>query len=106
MNEDLHLVKIYIPLASNSGVAFAPEKFSAVKKELLDQFGGLTAFTQAPADGLWEQNSNSLDHDKIVIFEVLTKTLNPRWWDKYRKKLEQEFSQDSIQIFSQKVRKL
>jgi hypothetical protein len=31
-----------------------------------------------------------------VVFEVMTENLDGSWWGKYRRQLEQDFSQDEI----------
>ena len=105
-NKTIYLIQLFIPLQNNSGEAFELSKFAPVKKELADRFGGLTAFTRAPAEGIWEPDPQTLHQEKIIIFEVLTETLDRPWWQQYRRKLEIEFSQDSIQILAQVVEKI
>ena len=77
-----------------------------MQQQLAARFGGLTAFTRAPADGLWEPERHELQRDKIIIFEVLAATLDKSWWKDYRAQLEREFAQESIQILAQAVEKL
>ena len=38
--------------------------------ELASEFGGVTAYIQAPADGLWKAGTEE-SHDEIVIFETM-----------------------------------
>ncbi|MEA2959522.1 MAG: hypothetical protein QOJ58_5462 [Alphaproteobacteria bacterium] len=37
-------------------------------------------------------------HDDIVVFEVMTETLDVAWWRNYRRQLEREFRQDDIVV--------
>jgi hypothetical protein len=51
----------------------------------------------APAHGTSEARGEIV-HDDIVGFELMTDTLDRPWWDSYRRRLEQSFSQDEIVI--------
>jgi hypothetical protein len=98
----MHLVQILLPLFDNDGAAFAEELFSTVRRELAERFGGLTAFTSAPAEGLWKSEGKT-HHDEIVVFEVMAPDIDAAWWQSYRKNLEQRFSQDSLVIRAQPI---
>jgi hypothetical protein len=87
-------------------VAFPASKFGAIQKTLTSRFGGTTAFFRVPAEGLWEEDTGIVCRDKIVIVEVVVDILEPGWWDQFRKMLEKEFAQESIQILAQEVQKL
>jgi hypothetical protein len=98
----MHLVQILLPLYDNDGGPFAEELFTSIRSELTERFGGLTAFTSAPAEGLWKSEGKT-HHDEIVVFEVMAATLDARWWQSYRKTLEEKFLQNSIMIRAQPV---
>ena len=78
------------------------ELFRAVRSELTERFGGLTAFTRAPAEGLWKSEGQT-HHDDILVFEVMTKDVNSGWWRSYRADLETRFGQDQIIIRVQDI---
>jgi hypothetical protein len=63
-------------------------------------FGGLTAYTRAPAEGLWNSGS-TVKRDEIVIVEVMVDSLDRTWWKEYRRELEQVFCQDEIVVRAQ-----
>ena len=63
-------------------------------------FGGLTAYTRAPAEGLWNSGS-TVKRDDIVVVEVMVDSLDRTWWKDYRRELEQEFCQDEIVLRAQ-----
>ena len=67
----MHVVEIFLPLKRNDGADQPRALFGEVRRELIERFGGLTAFTRAPAEGLWEDPDGSVDRDQIVIFEVM-----------------------------------
>jgi hypothetical protein len=50
----------------------------------------LTAFTRSPAQGTTTESGEPV-HDEIVVFEVMTETLDVPWWGSYRLRLEREF---------------
>jgi len=93
----MHLFQILLPRADNSGHPFAREEFDRVKDDLAEHFGGVTAYIQAPAEGLWRQGGQS-DNDDILIFEVMTDTVDLADWRNRRAELEHNFRQDRVII--------
>jgi len=96
----LHLVQILLPIYDNHGSKFAPEVYGQVRSQLTESFGGLTAYTRAPAEGLWG-TGDQVKRDDIVVLEVMVPALDRGWWHDYRKKLEQLFRQDQIVVRAQ-----
>lgn len=93
----MHVIEIFLPLDDNNGVPFPASLFEDETRRLTEQFGGLTAFTRAPARGLWEDDGKTVS-DRIVIFEVMADTVDMEWWTDYRRQLEARFRQDTILI--------
>lgn len=102
----IHLVQLLLPLYDNAGRAFPAEHYTAVRDELTERFGGLTAYTRAPAQGLWQETDGPPKRDDIVVYEVMTDTLDRAWWRGYRRTLERRFAQDELVIRSQAVERL
>jgi hypothetical protein len=96
----MHLIQILLPLADNEGAAFPDDLFAAVQRELTERFGGVTAFTRAPAEGVWRHAGTRL-HDDIVIVEVMAEALDRDWWRAFRLSLEKTFRQERLVIRSQ-----
>lgn len=94
----MHVVEIFLPLRRKDGSDQARELFGSVRRELLDSFGGMTAFTRSPAEGLWESGEGDVERDSIVIFEVMADEVDRGWWSDFRAKLERLFEQDEILI--------
>lgn len=90
-----HLIQILLPLSDNEGRRFPPAAYARVRSELTERFGGMTAFTRGPAEGLWEENGRTA-RDDIVVFEVMAADLDTSWWDGYRRSLETRFRQERI----------
>ena len=102
----MHLVHILLPLSDNNGKAFPKKLFRAVADELTETFGGLTAHTRAPAEGLWKEGSSEAEKDEIVIYEVMAEVLDEAWWARYRKKQERRFKQERVVVRAQEIRVL
>lgn len=47
----MYLVEIFLPKRDNEGREFPSGQFSRVRQELVERFGGVTAFTREPAEG-------------------------------------------------------
>jgi hypothetical protein len=93
----MHLVQILLPVADNSGKAFAKGDFDRVKEELASRFEGVTAYLQAPAEGVWREGAGS-ETDEIVIFEIMTEDIDLADWQNRRSELERRFQQDKVII--------
>jgi hypothetical protein len=101
----MHLVQILLPLSDNEGNRFLRNLYARVRTELTERFGGLTAFTRAPAEGLWSEGGETT-RDEIVILEVMTNDLDRDWWRAYRRELEVRFRQDVVVIRAQAIEPL
>ena len=91
----MYLVQILLPLYDNNRNSLDAALFERVRFELTQEFGGITAYTRSPAVGLWKEDGN-VTRDEIVIFEVMTETLNRSWWAAYRETLAERFRQEVV----------
>jgi hypothetical protein len=73
---------------------------------MTERFGGLTAHTRAPAEGLWKDDAASTTRDDIVIYEVMAEELDEAWWREYRGTLEKRFRQEQVVVRAFEVRLL
>jgi hypothetical protein len=90
-----YLVQMLLPTKDNQGLLFGQDVFHRVRRELTDRFGGATAYSRAPAEGLWD-SGQCVRRDDIVVIEVVVEQLDVKWWTVYRQKLEERFHQDQI----------
>jgi hypothetical protein len=97
-----HLVQILLPTRDNDGETFPTADFENVARELTDRFGGMTAYTRAPAEGRWKQDAGT-EHDDIVVVEVMDDALDRSWWRRYRQELEVRFQQEVLIIRAQEI---
>ena len=102
----MHVVEIFLPLKRKDGSPQPDGLFGKVRAELVERFGGLTAFTRAPAEGLWEDEDGEVERDSIVIFEVVADNLDRGWWSSFRERLEKQFDQDEVLIRASAVERL
>jgi hypothetical protein len=102
----MHLVQLLLPLTDNDGHPFPGAHFDAVRDELTARFGGLTAYTRAPAVGLWGEGGGAPARDDIVVYEVMVEALDRGWWSELRGRLERRFAQEAIVIRAHAVERL
>ena len=102
----MHLVQLLLPLYDNAGRPFPASHFTSVRDEIAGRFGGLTAYTRAPAEGLWSQDSGPQSHDDIVVYEVMVEQLDRAWWESFRARLERRFAQQELVVRAQLVERL
>ena len=103
----MHLIQILLPVYDNQGNELPQMEFRRVSSELSHRFGGVTAFTRAPAEGIWKESDTAHPtHDDIVVVEVMVEDLDHAWWATYRKDLERRFKQDEVVIRAQAMEQL
>ena len=102
----MYMIRILLPLYGNDSRRIPQAAFRAVARELSERFGGLTAHTRAPAEGLWRTSRKRVDRDDIVIYEIMSSKLQQHWWRTYRRTLEKNFRQKEIVVLAEKVTKL
>jgi hypothetical protein len=99
----MHIVQLLLPLNDNEGTPLPRDLFASVRQELVDRFGGLTAYTRAPARGLWDDDRGDTRKDDLVIYEVMLESLDVAWWGDYRMQLEARFAQQSLVVRTQPI---
>ena len=102
----MQLVQILLPLNDNDGHPLPRNLYETVAHELTEHFGGVTAFTRSPAEGRWRDEGSDTSSDEVVVFEVMLKTLDEKWWSQYRAALEASFRQKQIVVRAQAIRVL
>jgi inorganic pyrophosphatase len=96
--EPTKLVQMLLPLYDNEGHPFPEKLYSAIKKGLVDKFGGVTMYAQAPASGLWKEAADKLVKDKVVVYEVMTSEIDTSFWKDYKGRLQKQFKQAELVI--------
>jgi hypothetical protein len=98
----MHLVQILLPVRDNDGKPFGPHPFEEVAWQLSKKFGGITAYSRAPAEGRWE-TSGKTQHDDVLVVEVMVEALDKPWWRDFRTQLETTFRQTRVIVRAQVI---
>jgi hypothetical protein len=93
----MYLIEILLPVSDKEGRSFAAGLYRNLRDELTERYGGVTAFTRAPAEGETKAGSGRV-HDDIVVFEVMADKIDRGWWRQYREHLERAFEQDEVVV--------
>jgi hypothetical protein len=102
----VQLIQIFLPLYDNNKREFDRSLYDDLRSRLKDQLGGVTFYRNAPAEGLWKDETGRTNFDDLVIAEVMIATVNEEWWQQFRQQLEQIFDQEEILIRSITFEKL
>ena len=94
----MNLVQILLPVYGNDGRPLLQDTYGAIRDELVARFGGLTAFTQSPAEGFWNPGDRELQRDEIIMIEVMVPTIEHAWWALFRNRVQDLLAQESIVV--------
>jgi len=95
--------ELYVPLHYNDGRRIDPEKLRALKKRLVDQFGGLTHFQQEN-EGLWKIGDHTF-RDRVEILRVLVndEAAARKYFTQLKADLTREWEQQDFLIVTRQV---
>jgi hypothetical protein len=103
----IHLVQLLLPVYDNDGTPFPPATYAPPRDELTERFGGLTAYTRAPAQGLWADDDDGPPRrDDIIVWEVMAESIDRAWWTRFREALERRFAQEELVVRAQRMERL
>jgi hypothetical protein len=103
----MKLVQIFLPLYDNRGRRFPAALYARERERLVERFGGLTAHMRSPAHGLWrDRAAGRTQRDDIIIFEVMVRRVDRKWWSEYRYKAQKRFKQKELLVRAQDVKVL
>lgn len=99
----MHLVQILLPLTRNDGSPIPQALHREIREELIRRFGGLTAYVQAPAQGVWA-HGGTRQTDQIAVIEVMAAELDEPWWRAFRRRLERLLEQEALVVRAFEIR--
>lgn len=90
----MHIIDILLPVAK-----ILPNRavYDRVQRALTEKFGGVTTYSRAPAEGLWN-SGDAVERDDIVVLEVMAENLERMWWTDFRRSLEKSLEEKEIVI--------
>ena len=94
----MFITQLLLPLTDNQGRRLPEVQFARVREELSARFGGVTAYSRAPAEGVWVADDTHVSRDDVVVVEVMSDRLDRGWWGDYRKDLERRLEQQEVVI--------
>ena len=94
----MHLVQLLLPTRDRTGTPFPAATTVQTRVELVEQFGGVTAYLRSAAAGAWVNDDGILERDEVVMVEVLVETFDLTWWREYAGRLAERFGQDEMHI--------
>jgi hypothetical protein len=95
--------ELYVPLHYNDGRPIDPEKLRALKRRLVDEFGGLTHFQQEN-EGLWKIGDHTF-RDRVEILRVLVsdEAAARKYFTRLKADLIREWQQQDFLIVTRQV---
>jgi hypothetical protein len=95
--------ELYVPLHYNDGRRIDPDKLRALKKRLVDEFGGLTHFQQEN-EGLWKIGDHTF-RDRVEILRVLVndEAAARKYFTQLKADLTREWEQQDFLIVTRQV---
>jgi hypothetical protein len=93
-----YLIQMLLPRVRTDNQPIEESLFAETRQELIDQFGGITAYTRAPAQGAWTSPEGRLERDEVVMVEVVTEAFDRKWWRAFAASLETRFAQEKIHV--------
>ena len=76
----MYITQLLLPLTTNSGQQLPQAIFARVREELTVRFGGVTAYSRAPAEGLWVSKDTAVSRDEVIVVEVMAEEPDEAWW--------------------------
>ena len=95
--------ELYLPLHYNDGRPIDPEKLKALKRRLVDKFGGLTHFRQEN-EGFWKIGDHTF-RDRVEILRVLVNDEADarKYFTQLKADLTREWEQQDFLIVTRQV---
>ncbi|MBY3583776.1 hypothetical protein HJA77_21740 [Rhizobium bangladeshense] len=92
----MHLIQLFIPAAPQAAIDIE-DIIATIQREMTERHGGVTAYLNSPAKGLWS-NDEGTEVDTVIVIEVMVGSLDRVWWRQYRRELEQLLAQDELLV--------
>lgn len=69
------MVQLFIPYF-DARQTVPNQPYNCLKEQLTGKFGGISMWEEAPVTGLWKSEEQSVQKDRLLIFEVLATTMD------------------------------
>ena len=102
----MYLIQLLLPTYDERRNRFDDRLFAQTRAELVERFGGVTAYLRSPAAGAWIAPGGAVERDEVVMVEVVAEDLDAGWWRDYLQTLRVRFVQDEIHARAVPAQKL
>jgi hypothetical protein len=92
------LIQLLLPVTTATSDPDADERVRQTRRELVDAFGGITAYLRTPAQGVWTSPQGDRESDAVVMVEIVTGHFDRTWWQPYAAALAARFDQEVIHV--------
>jgi hypothetical protein len=93
----MFLIQVLLPVARQIQEP-QTDAFSRTRTELVDRFGGATAYIQSPALGEWTGSEGDRQQDRVMLVEIVAAEFDRSWWRGYARQLATRFHQETIHV--------
>jgi hypothetical protein len=94
----VYLIQLLLPTSEIPAGPTSPEHVAQTRRELVEAFGGVTAYQRTPAVGVWTSPHGSRERDEVVMVEVVAPQFDRAWWRDYADRLAERFAQAAIHV--------
>lgn len=94
----MYLIQLLLPLLEPAASPVDEDPVTSTREELVRTFGGLTAYVQTPASGVWTAPDGVRERDRVVLVEVVAERFDRAWWQAFAARLRSRFDQEEIHI--------
>jgi hypothetical protein len=101
----VYLIQLLLPTRSPDG-ATLNDAVKLTRDELVQRFGGITAYLQSPAAGAWTADGGDVEQDAVVLVEVVADAFDRAWWRSFASRLKQRFDQQAMHVRASRIEML
>jgi len=94
----VYLIQLLLPAVVAQPDDSSSDPVARTRRELVEAFGGLTAYLRTPAQGVWTSPDGGRAHDDVVMVEVVAEKIDRGWWREYTQRLARRFEQEAIHV--------
>jgi len=91
------LIQVLLPVVRETH-NLQTDSLSRTRTELVERFGGATAYVQSPALGEWTGSEGDREQDRVILVEIVAPEFDRSWWRGYARQLATRFHQETIHI--------
>lgn len=92
------LIQLFLPTTAENGKAFPGTYFHAVKQKLSKKFDSLSVYLKSPVIEHIKDDGPTLAKDTVLVYEVVSDSVETDYWSQYQQFLQKQFKQDDIVI--------